>query len=220
VDQLSALLLCSTQAAIEHLKAEGVPGRAVLVGDVMVDVAVATSTASAGNVAALERFGVSSGQYVLATAHRAANVDDPNRLLALVELLEAIPDPILLPLHPRTRERLQQAQLSARAAQAASLTAPAGYLDFATLLHHARAVLTDSGGVQKEAYLAAVPCVTLRDTTEWTETIDAGWNTLVGLDIPATLAALAKPKPSTHPQLYGDGHAADRVVAAITTLAP
>jgi UDP-N-acetylglucosamine 2-epimerase (non-hydrolysing)/UDP-GlcNAc3NAcA epimerase len=218
VDQLSTLLLCSTETAIEHLRAEGAPGTAVLVGDVMVDVACATSRLTRANLEALDRFGVTPGGYILATAHRAANVDDPTRLLALVELLEAIPEPIVLPLHPRTRGRLESAGLSARAAQAASLTPALGYLDFATLLHHAKAVLTDSGGVQKEAYLAAVPCITLRNATEWTETIDAGWNTLVDLDIAATLAALAKPKPQAHPQLYGDGQAAERVVAAITTL--
>ena len=98
------------------------------------------------------------------------------------------------------------------------LTPPLGYIEFATLLHHARAVLTDSGGVQKEAYLAAVPCITLRDTTEWKETLDAGWNTLVGLDSAATLEALAKPRPASHPELYGDGFAGERVAAAIAQL--
>jgi len=133
-------------------------------------------------------------------------------------LLEAIPGVVVLPLHPRTRARLQAAGLKQRAAQAAALTPPLGYIEFATLLHHARAVLTDSGGVQKEAYLAAVPCITLRDTTEWKETLDAGWNTLVGLDSAATLEALAKPRPASHPELYGDGFAGERVAAAIARL--
>jgi UDP-N-acetylglucosamine 2-epimerase len=133
-------------------------------------------------------------------------------------LLEAIPDPVLLPLHPRTRARLEAAGLIERAAAAAQITPPLGYLEFAALLHHAKAVLTDSGGVQKEAYLARVPCITLRDATEWTETLDTGWNTLVGLDPVAALAALAKPKPAAHPELYGDGKAAERAVAAIGLL--
>src|SRR5581483_7172085 len=99
------------------------------------------------------------------------------------------------------------------------LTGPLGYVEFSALLHHARAVVTDSGGVQKEAYLAGVPCVTLRTSTEWVETVDAGWNTLVDLDPPLALAALARTPPAERPQLYGDGNAAARCVAAIGTLA-
>jgi UDP-GlcNAc3NAcA epimerase len=96
---------------------------------------------------------------------------------------------------------------------------PLGYLEFTSLLVHARAVLTDSGGVQKEAYLAGVPCVTLRDTTEWTETVDAGWNTLVGLDPQAARAALGRTPPAERPQLYGDGRAGERVVQALSRMA-
>jgi UDP-N-acetylglucosamine 2-epimerase (non-hydrolysing)/UDP-GlcNAc3NAcA epimerase len=218
VDQLAALLLCSTPSAVEHLRAERAPGEAVLVGDVMVDVARTTRQRVLGSTAILERLGLAPGDYLLATAHRAATVDEPRQLSQLVELLEAIPGVVVLPLHPRTRARLQAAGLKQRAAQAAALTPPLGYIEFATLLHHARAVLTDSGGVQKEAYLAAVPCITLRDTTEWKETLDAGWNTLVGLDSAATLEALAKPRPASHPELYGDGFAGERVAAAIARL--
>ena len=218
-DKLAALLLCSTATSVENLRNEQTTGEAVLVGDVMVDVALATRERVRARADVLDRLGLSSGAYLLATAHRVANVDDPDHLQALVELLGAIPGPILLPLHPRTRARLEAGGLIERAMGVAQITPPLGYLEFAALLHHAKAVLTDSGGVQKEAYLAGVPCVTLRDSTEWTETIDSGWNTLVGLDPAAALAALAKPKPTTHPDLYGDGKAADRVVAAIGLLA-
>ena len=126
------------------------------------------------------------------TAHRAGNVDDPERLERLVALLEALPEPAVLPLHPRTAARLEASGLRARldAAPHLRLSPSLGYLEFTALLRNARAVLTDSGGVQKEAYLAAVPCVTLRSTTEWTETVDAGWNVLVDLDADAALAAL------------------------------
>jgi UDP-N-acetylglucosamine 2-epimerase len=217
-DRLATLLLCSTPTAMENLRAENTPGKAVLVGDVMVDVALATRERALARSDLLERFSLTAGSYVLATAHRVANVDDPVQLRALVELLEAVPDPVVLPLHPRTRARLQDAGLIERAASAAQITRPLGYIEFAALLHHAKAVLTDSGGVQKEAYLAQVPCITLRDSTEWTETIDSGWNTLVGLDRAAALAALAQPKPDAHPELYGDGKAAERVVAAIGAL--
>jgi UDP-GlcNAc3NAcA epimerase len=214
-DQLSALLCCSTESAAEQLAREGAPGRAVVVGDVMVDVALATSERALARGETLERFGVSPGGYLLVTVHRPANVDDPASLERLVALLEAIEEPLVLPLHPRSLARLEAHGLAARAANAASLTPPLGYLDFAALLHHARAVLTDSGGVQKEAYLAGVPCVTLRERTEWVETVAAGWNTLVSLDAPAALAALARRPPAERPPLYGDGHAGARIVAAI-----
>ena len=214
-DQLSALLLCSTQAAAEQLEREGAPGRAVVVGDVMVDVALAARERALGRTQTLERFGVSAGDYVLVTAHRAGTVDDPVALERLVALLEAVGGPLVMAVHPRTAERLERANLSARAAAAALMVPPLGYLDFAALLCRARAVLTDSGGVQKEAYLAGVPCVTLRESTEWTETVAAGWNTLVGLDAAAAVAALERAVPSQRPPLYGDGQAGAAVVAAL-----
>jgi UDP-N-acetylglucosamine 2-epimerase (non-hydrolysing)/UDP-GlcNAc3NAcA epimerase len=160
--------------------------------------------------------GAPDGPFLLATAHRAGNVDDPERLARLVDLLCAMPWPVVLPLHPRTRARLEAASLLDRLASAVDLRPPLGYLDFTALLLRARAVLTDSGGVQKEAYLAGVPCVTLRDTTEWVETLNTGWNVLVDLDADAALAALDTPLPAERPQLYGDGRAGSRVVDALT----
>ena len=152
---------------------------------------------------------------MLATAHRAGNVDDPARLEALVALLRAVPGPVVLPLHPRTAARLDAAGLRDAPRRRRPAHAAAGYLDFTALLRNARAVLTDSGGVQKEAYLAGVPCVTLRATTEWTETVEAGWNVLVDLDAEAAVAALARTPPAERPPLYGDGRAGERVVAAL-----
>jgi UDP-GlcNAc3NAcA epimerase len=219
-DQLAALALCPTDAAAAHLRDEGAPGTAVVVGDVMVDVALANrERALQAGPATLASVGVAPQAYLLATAHRAANVDDPVALERLVALLEGIGETVVLPLHPRTLERLAAAGLEARAANAAILTAPLGYVEFAALLHGARAVLTDSGGVQKEAYLAGVPCVTLRERTEWVETVEAGWNTLVGLDGGAARAALARTPPAEHPALYGDGDAGTRIVAAIDAYA-
>jgi UDP-N-acetylglucosamine 2-epimerase (non-hydrolysing)/UDP-GlcNAc3NAcA epimerase len=218
-DQLAALLLCSTPAAAAALEAERVPGRAVVVGDVMVDVALATRERALARTETLARLGVTPGGYLLATVHRAANVDDAGALDRLLSLLEAIEAPIVLPVHPRTRARLATHGLDARAANAAILTSPLGYLDFASLLVHAKAVLTDSGGVQKEAYLAGVPCLTLRERTEWTETVSAGWNTPVGLDRDAALAALARTPPLQRPPFYGDGDAGARIVAAIDAYA-
>ena len=214
-DQLSALLLCSTQSAADQLAREAVPGRAVVVGDVMVDVALRTRERALTRTQTLERFGLEAGGYVLVTAHRAANVDDAAALERFVALLEAVGGKLVMAVHPRTLERLARHHLHARAAAAATLTPPLGYLDFAALLCHARAVLTDSGGVQKEAYLAGVPCVTLRESTEWTETVDAGWNTLVGLDAGAAVAALGRAVPAERPPLWGDGNAGAAVVAAL-----
>jgi UDP-N-acetylglucosamine 2-epimerase (non-hydrolysing)/UDP-GlcNAc3NAcA epimerase len=125
----------------------------------------------------------------------------------------------VFPVHPRTRTRLEAAGMLDGLAGNVTLAPPLGYLDFTELLVHARTVMTDSGGVQKEAYLAEVPCVTLRDTTEWVETLHTGWNALVDLDQAAALDALRRPAPDTHPALYGGGEAGARVVAALDALA-
>ncbi len=219
-DELADLLLCPSEVAAGNLRAAAAAGRIVVVGDVMVDVALAWRERVRADEAAPRSYGLPAGGYLLLTAHRAGNVDPPERLRMLVELIEALPRPALFPLHPRTRARLQQHGLyeRLRALDGLVLTEPLGYLEFAALLSHARAVLTDSGGVQKEAYLAGVPCVTLRANTEWIETVEAGWNTLVDLDAGAALEALARPHPRERPQLYGDGHAAQRCVQAILEL--
>jgi UDP-GlcNAc3NAcA epimerase len=210
-DHASDLLLCPSQTAVENLRREGVAGKVAMVGDVMVDIAHLFQPRAREETPAFQP------PYVLATAHRAGNVDDPARLAALVELLLAVPEDVILPLHPRTRARLEAAGLLDRLAAGVELLAPQGYLDFTSLLVHARAVLTDSGGVQKEAYLAGVPCVTLRDTTEWVETVDAGWNVLVDLNREAALTALERTPPRERAELYGDGRAGERVVAALSS---
>jgi UDP-GlcNAc3NAcA epimerase len=220
-DQLSDLLLCSSDTAAENLLAEGISGQVEVVGDVMVDVALRWQPEARERTADLARsLGVQPHEYLLVTAHRAGNVDDPVRLTKLMDLLRALPSPVVFPVHPRTRERLRVMGLWDQLTQMAGMhvTEPLGYAEFTALLCGARAMLTDSGGVQKEAYLAGVPCITLRANTEWVETIDSGWNTLVDLDAPAALAALEHKPPTEHPQLYGDGHAAERCVAAIGSL--
>jgi UDP-GlcNAc3NAcA epimerase len=218
-DHASSLLLCSSERSAETLRGERVVGDVVVVGDVMVDVAELLTPRARSRGEILDACGVLPGSYLLATAHRAGNVDDPARLALLVDLLLEVPGPVVLPLHPRTAARLEAAALRERLARGVILTAPLGYLDFTALLVNARAVLTDSGGVQKEAYLAGVPCVTLRATTEWTETVDVGWNTLVDLDAAAAVAALARPVPAERPPLYGDGRAGERVVEALRRMA-
>ncbi len=217
-DHLSDLLLVPSDAAATNLAREGVSGEVELVGDVTVDVAALFAPRARADDAPLLAAGVGAGEYLLVTAHRAGNVDDPARLQRLVELLLSLDGPVVLPLHPRTRARLHDAGLLDRLAAGTIVLAPLGYPAFTSLLTRARAVLTDSGGVQKEAYLAGVQCVTLRDTTEWVETVATGWNTLVDLDAAAARAALALDPPPARPQLYGDGHAAQRVVAAVGRL--
>jgi UDP-N-acetylglucosamine 2-epimerase (non-hydrolysing)/UDP-GlcNAc3NAcA epimerase len=214
-DHAGDLLLCSTQTAMDNLAREHARGEAVLVGDVMADVSMAFREIAAARSTVLADLELERGSYLVVTAHRAGNVDDPERLERLVELLEALPAPVVFPVHPRTRARLEAAGLLDRLA-GLKLAPPLGYLDFLELARHARAVLTDSGGVQKEAYLLGVPCVTLRDTTEWIETVESGWNVLVDLDADAALAALERTPPADRPELYGGGHAAERVRDAVS----
>jgi len=214
-DHASDLLLCSTQAALDNLEREAARGERHLVGDVMADVSLAFRDVAEERSTILADLDLQAEAYLVATAHRAGNVDRPERLERLVELLAALPAPVVFPLHPRTRARLEAAGLLERLAGLV-LTPPLGYLDFLQLARHARAILTDSGGVQKEAYLLGVPCLTMRDTTEWTETVEAGWNVLVDLDPDASLAALERTSPPQRPELYGGGRAAQRVCDVVS----
>jgi UDP-N-acetylglucosamine 2-epimerase (non-hydrolysing)/UDP-GlcNAc3NAcA epimerase len=220
-DHAADLLLAPSDLAAANLAREGVAGDVEVIGDVMVDVAQLVAPRARAEGAPLIDAGVSAGEYVLATAHRAGTVDDPARLGRLVDLLLGLGSPVVLPLHPRTRARLHTAGLMTRLESGAIIIRPPlGYVAFTSLLIRARAVVTDSGGVQKEAYLAGVPCVTLRDTTEWVETVETGWNTLVDLDADAARAAVRRAAPAARPELYGDGHAGERVAAAMARLLP
>lgn len=212
-DHVSDLLFCSTETAVENLAREGLRLGVHLVGDVMADLLLASAERAESCSRALEERSLEPRRYLLVTAHRAGNVDDEQRLRELVELLESLPLPAVVPLHPRTRTRLARLGLAERLAQNPRLRIepPLGYLDFIKLLRNARAVLTDSGGVQKEAYLLGTHCLTLRERTEWVETVAAGWNTLVGLDRDRALAALQRRPPATRPELYGGGRAAKRI---------
>jgi UDP-N-acetylglucosamine 2-epimerase len=222
-DHASQVLLCSTETAVANLRREGIDDEVHLVGDVMADVALAFLPLAEQRTEALAAHGVEPGEYLLVTAHRAGNVDHPARLERLVELLEALPAPAVFPLHPRTRKRLEEHGLLGRLEQAPRLrlAAPLGYLDFLALARSARAILTDSGGVQKEAYLLGVPCITLRDTTEWVETVELGWNVLVDLDREAALAAVERSPPDgSRPELYGGGRAGERIRDVLSAYTP
>jgi UDP-GlcNAc3NAcA epimerase len=210
VDRLSALLLCPDERSAAQLDAEGVAGRRVVVGDVMADAARLFAPLARARSSALARVGVEPRRYAVVTVHREANVTRLDRLARIVAGLRRVDGPLVFPAHPRTRAAL------ARVAPDLELAPPMGYLDLAALVSQARVVLTDSGGLQKEAYWYRVPCVTLRPSTEWVDTVEAGANVLVD-DDPESIAraAAAAVFPSAAPQLYGDGHAADRVAAAL-----
>jgi UDP-N-acetylglucosamine 2-epimerase len=220
-DVVSDLRFCPSRTAVDNLAAEGITEGVHLVGDVMVDVAHRFGPLARERSDVLRRLGLEAGGFALVTVHRQSNTS-PDAMPALVEVLEAIGMPVVFPVHPRTRGALEVAGLLDRAAAAATLERPLGYLDFTALVSSAAAVLTDSGGVQKEAYLHSVPCLTLRDTSEWVETIELGWNRLTGgLNAAAVTAAMASlSPPATHPELYGDGRAAERIAAVIGASVP
>jgi UDP-N-acetylglucosamine 2-epimerase len=217
-DHLSDLCLCSTPIAVANLSAESAQGAVDLVGDVMADVSLAMAPVARSDSRALERLRLQSGSYLLLTAHRAGNVDHDEPLSRLVEILRRLPLTTVFPVHPRTAAALERhgALAGLESLEHLRLVPPLGYLDFLRLLLDAKAVLTDSGGVQKEAYLAEVPCLTLREVTEWAETVETGWNRLVGLQPERVLEELQRlERPSSHPQLYGGGEAGRAIVEAL-----
>lgn len=215
-DHLGDLLLAPTPPAMEHLVREGLAERSRMVGDVMVD---AFLWAAPRAEAHLPRAAAALPDYVLLTLHRAENVDDPGRLASLLGAL-AIDRPVIFPMHPRTRAAMERSGL--RLPVNIHATGPVGYLAMIALELGAAAIATDSGGVQKEAYLAGVPCITLRTETEWVETVTAGWNRVIGAE-PDQLGSLIQDRDfmdrgRPRPTLFGDGRAAERIVGALEGL--
>ncbi len=217
-DHVSALLFCPSAASVENLAREGIARGVHVVGDVMHD-ALRHFAARARDVSTiLDRLALAPDGYYVATLHRAELTDDPVRLRALLQTLAQLDRPAILPLHPRTRARLD-ASGGAPTAGGLRIIEPLGYLDMLRLVGASRRVLTDSGGLQKEAYWLGKPCLTLRAETEWTETVAAGWNWLVHDDPARIAAALTAEPPRERPELYGDAHAAERIAAALTSAA-
>ncbi len=215
-DHLSTLLFCPSQPAARQLEAEGITSGVHVVGDVMLEALLAAVKRARQTSQILGGLALTPRRYLLATLHRAENTDDPARLLAILSALDSLEEPVVLPLHPRTAKALQHAGYQPAQASCLKIIEPIGYLDMAHLEENARLILTDSGGVQKEAYWLSVPCLTLRSETEWTETVELGWNTLVGADPVRILAGVKhQAHPVHHPDLFGDGKAAERIVSLI-----
>jgi UDP-GlcNAc3NAcA epimerase len=209
VDRLAQLLLAPDERSRTTLVAEGVGGRVDVVGDVMRDALELFAPIARTRSNVLDQFRVRPGHYLVCTVHREANVR-PDRLQRIVEGLNRLHEPIVFPAHPRT------ASVITGLGPHVQLVAPLGYLDFAALTSQARVILTDSGGLQKEAYWYGVPCVTLRPSTEWVDTVEAGANVLVDDDPDALERAVAAAQmPEERPQLYGDGRAARRIAEAL-----
>lgn len=214
-DHCADLLFCPTPTAVANLRAEGLGSRAILVGDTMLDAVRSFLPVARQRSRILDALGVVPGDFYLATVHRNYNTDDPEALRRLVTALGSLDAPVVFPVHPRTRARLAElpgdplAELSAL-----RLVDPVSYLDMLVLEEAARVVVTDSGGMQKEALFVETPCVTLRPETEWVETVDAGWNLLAGSDPERISAAVASvlSAPRKAVDAFGDGDAASRIV--------
>jgi UDP-N-acetylglucosamine 2-epimerase len=214
VDRISTLLLCPDERSAEQLAREGVAGRREVVGDVMADVCFRFAPIARERSRILQRLPLEPGTYVVATIHREANVVDDERLRQIVYGLNWIEGPVVFPVHPRTRTRMRE--LGVSPGRWVWTTEPLGYLDMAALASQARVVVTDSGGLQKEAYWYGVPCVTVRPSTEWVDTVALGANVLVPAERAAIAQAVAEARmPSDLPALYGDGHASERVAGAL-----
>jgi UDP-GlcNAc3NAcA epimerase len=220
-DHVAECLLAPTALAVANLRQEGIlPERIHLVGDVMYDAALYYGARAERESRILETLGLTAQQYLLVTIHRAENTDDPLRLSTIVEglILAASEIPVVFPLHPRTRRALCAYNLIERASTHLRLIDPVGYLDMTMLEKKARVIVTDSGGVQKEAFFHQVPCVTLREETEWVELVESGWNRLIPPLDPAQICAgvLQKFCPcAIASSVYGDGRAAERIALII-----
>jgi UDP-N-acetylglucosamine 2-epimerase len=218
-DHLSALLFCPTQTSVKNLTQEGIAKGVHLVGDVMYDALLYNVKVAEAKSKILEHLKVQPKEYYLATVHRAENTDDAGRLRAILDAFRKLgkTHPVIWPVHPRTRKMLKGCDPSHDSDHALRLIEPVSYLDMLALEGHAAAILTDSGGVQKEAYWLRVPCVTLREETEWVETVESGWNILVGVD-PERICAAVKGEhvriPSRAAQ-FDDGSAAQNTAAIV-----
>lgn len=215
-DHASDLCFAPSESAVELLSDEGITDEVYWTGDVMYDSVLAIRDRVAERSTVLEDLGLVEGEFVLATVHRQRNTDRRSNLEAILDGLSASPLPVVFPAHPRTVDRLEKHGLRERATDELELVDPLGYTDFVRLVDAAERVATDSGGVQKEAFFLETPCVTLREETEWIETVDCGWNELAGAETDRIRDALVADRtPGTTPNPYGDGLASRRIVSLL-----
>ncbi|MGB9607836.1 MAG: non-hydrolyzing UDP-N-acetylglucosamine 2-epimerase [bacterium] len=217
-DHLSSLLFCPTQTAVKNLKREGIEEGVFFVGDVMFDAILGSLPIAELNSRILKDLALEPKNYYLTTIHRAENTDRKENLHNLLFALNQLELPVVFPIHPRTKKAVERYGLS-DLLRKLKVIEPVGYLDMLVLERNARAILTDSGGVQKEAYLLGVPCITLRNETGWVETLEGGWNVLAGTDVEKILE-YARKSPPTSPRrdYFGDGRAGERIVEIISSL--
>lgn len=217
-DHCSDLLFCPTRTAVRNLKSEGITKGIHLTGDVMGD-ALLQNKEIAERSAILDELSLKSKKYLVATIHRPNNTDKKENLSNIVDAFCEIGEEIVVPVHPRTEKYLKQYGFYERLKEKGhvKLIKPLGYFDFLKLMNHAKKILTDSGGVQKEAYILKVPCITLRETTEWVETVEDGWNVLVGANKENILKMANGFEPKGKQRnVFGDGRASERIVEIIT----
>ena len=213
-DHVSNYLFCPTDDAVANLKKEGVTRGVYQVGDVMADALFVFAKFAEKKSKILQNLHLEPKKYALATAHRSGNVDNCEKLTAIIQGLEGTGQHIVLPLHPRTKKMLEHYELGF--SENVKVIDPVGYLDMLMLEKNAECILTDSGGIQKEAYLLGVRCITMREETEWVETVNAGWNVLVGTDSEKIIRKFHDFYPlEKRPQVYGGGDAADKIVQVI-----
>ena len=216
-DHCSDLLFCPTATAVANLAAEGVTAGVHLTGDVMVDALQQNLPLAKERSTAFIDLGLWPKEYFLATVHRASNTDDPAALRAIMEAFSRLDAPVVFPVHPRTRKFLLGYGLLAAMPENIRITEPLGYLDMLRLMAHAKKILTDSGGVQKEAYMLGVPCITLRENTEWVETVEAGWNVLVGAEGEGIVDVIRQFSPGfLQKRIFGEGDASLRIREILT----
>ena len=214
-DHCSDLLFCPTETAVENLKKEGIIEGVYLTGDVMVDALKDNIKIAERESIILNELNLKTKEYYLATMHRAENTDDFDRLKSIVDVFCEI-EHLVFPCHPRTEKSLKQFGLWDKLTRKAKVIKPVGYLDMLMLERNANKILTDSGGVQKEAYIFKVPCITLRNTTEWVETVEDGWNVLAGSDKGRIIEAVKNFKPEGRQRdVFGCGDACERITGII-----
>lgn len=209
-DQLSSAYFCVSRAAVNQLAKEGILKNVYWVGDVMLDANLANRPLARQKSTVLSRLELVPDKYGLVTVHRAANTDNPARLANIVEALSQVDETVIFPVHPRTRNALDR--LDVQFGDNVCLMEPVGYYDMMVLEENARIIATDSGGVQREAYYMGKPCLTLRDETEWTETVEVEWNKLVGVEVEKILYEWKNfTPPAKQPPIFGDGTAGEKI---------